>query len=151
MHDLSLNIPAGGFYGLVGHTGSGKSTLLSLLLRFYQAQTGRITVDGVELSTFSDAHFREDVGLVPQDPFLLASSVRDNIAMGRELDQAAIEEAARAATATTLLCSWNRATTPCWVRVVPACRWDKSSSLRDCPGPGGRDPHPVFGRGNRPY
>ncbi|MGB2882141.1 MAG: ATP-binding cassette domain-containing protein, partial [Rhodoferax sp.] len=97
LHDLSLNIPAGGFYGLVGHTGSGKSTLLSLLLRFYQAQTGRITVDGVELSTFSDAHFREDVGLVPQDPFLLASSVRDNIAMGRELDQAAIEEAARAA------------------------------------------------------
>ncbi len=97
LHDLSLSIPAGGFYGLVGHTGSGKSTLLSLLLRFYQAQTGRITVDGVELSTFSDAHFREDVGLVPQDPFLLASSVRDNIAMGRELDQAAIEEAARAA------------------------------------------------------
>ncbi|MBP6484080.1 MAG: ATP-binding cassette domain-containing protein [Rhodoferax sp.] len=97
LHDLSLDIPAGGFYGLVGHTGSGKSTLLSLLLRFYQAQSGRITLDGVELSRFSDEHFRADVGLVPQDPFLLASSVRDNIAMGRELTQGQIEIAARAA------------------------------------------------------
>jgi ATP-binding cassette subfamily B protein/ATP-binding cassette subfamily C protein/ATP-binding cassette subfamily B multidrug efflux pump len=97
LHDLSLHIPAGGFYGLVGHTGSGKSTLLSLLLRFYQAQSGRITLDGVELSRFSDAHFRADVGLVPQDPFLLASSVRDNIAMGRELSLADVETAARAA------------------------------------------------------
>jgi ATP-binding cassette subfamily B multidrug efflux pump len=97
LHDLSLDIPAGGFYGLVGHTGSGKSTLLSLLLRFYQAQSGRITLDGVELSRFSDAHFRADVGLVPQDPFLLASSVRDNIAMGRDLTQTEIETAARAA------------------------------------------------------
>jgi len=97
LHDLSLDIPAGGFYGLVGHTGSGKSTLLSLLLRFYQAQSGRITLDGVELSRFSDEHFRADVGLVPQDPFLLASSVRDNIAMGRALTDGQIETAARAA------------------------------------------------------
>jgi len=97
LHDLSLDIPPGGFYGLVGHTGSGKSTLLSLLLRFYQPQSGRITLDGIALSHFSDAQFRADVGLVPQDPFLLASTVRDNIAMGRTLDQAAIETAARAA------------------------------------------------------
>lgn len=97
LHELSLDIPAGGFYGLVGHTGSGKSTLLSLLLRFYQAQAGRITLDGIELSRFSDAQFRADVGLVPQDPFLLAGTVRDNIAMGRDISQADIETAARAA------------------------------------------------------
>ncbi len=97
LHELSLDIPAGGFYGLVGHTGSGKSTLLSLLLRFYQPQSGRITLDGIALSRFSDEQFRADVGLVPQDPFLLASSVRDNIAMGRKLSQSAIETAARAA------------------------------------------------------
>jgi ATP-binding cassette subfamily B protein/ATP-binding cassette subfamily C protein/ATP-binding cassette subfamily B multidrug efflux pump len=96
LHDLSLDIPPGGFYGLVGHTGSGKSTLLSLLLRFYQAQSGTILVDGVALSHFSDAQFRADVGLVPQDPFLLASTVRDNIAMGRDMDQQAVETAARA-------------------------------------------------------
>jgi ATP-binding cassette subfamily B protein/ATP-binding cassette subfamily C protein/ATP-binding cassette subfamily B multidrug efflux pump len=97
LRDLSLDIPAGGFYGLVGHTGSGKSTLLSLLLRFYQAQRGSITLDGVPLAEFSDAQFRADVGLVPQDPFLLASTVRDNIAMGRDLTQPQIETAARAA------------------------------------------------------
>ncbi len=97
LHDLSLDIPAGGFYGLVGHTGSGKSTLLSLLLRFYQPQSGRIALDGIALSHFSDVQFRADVGLVPQDPFLLASSVRDNITMGRKLTQIDIETAARAA------------------------------------------------------
>ena len=97
LHDLSLQVPAGGFYGLVGHTGSGKSTLLSLLLRFYQANSGSITLDGVPLANFSDEHFRADVGLVPQDPFLLAASVRDNIDMGRGLTQAEIETAARAA------------------------------------------------------
>ena len=97
LHDLSLQVPAGGFYGLVGHTGSGKSTLLSLLLRFYQAGSGHITLDGVPLANFSDEHFRADVGLVPQDPFLLAASVRDNIDMGRSLNQAEIETAARTA------------------------------------------------------
>ncbi len=97
LHELSLDIPAGSFYGLVGHTGSGKSTLLSLLLRFYDAQSGRITLDGTLLSRFSDEQFRADVGLVPQDPFLLAASVRENIDMGRGLSQAEVETAARAA------------------------------------------------------
>lgn len=97
IHDLSLNIPAGAFFGIVGHTGSGKSTLLSLLLRFYTAQAGRIEIDGVPLAQFSDDNFRADVGLVPQDPFLLATSARENIAMGRDLSDAQIETAARAA------------------------------------------------------
>ena len=97
LHELSLSIPAGGFYGLVGHTGSGKSTLLSLLLRFYQPQSGAITIDGVPLAHFSDTHFRADVGLVPQDPFLLAASVRDNIAMGRTIAETDLQSAARAA------------------------------------------------------
>lgn len=97
LHDLSLQIPAGAFYGLVGHTGSGKSTLLSLLLRFYQAQSGDISIDGIPLPQFSDAHFRADVGLVPQDPFLLAASVRENIAMGRHIAEHDLQSAARAA------------------------------------------------------
>lgn len=97
LHELNLDIPAGGFYGLVGHTGSGKSTLLSLLLRFYQAQSGVITVDGIPLADFSDAHFRADVGLVPQDPFLLAATVRENIVMGRHVAEDDLQSAARAA------------------------------------------------------
>lgn len=97
LHDLNLQIPAGSFFGIVGHTGSGKSTLLSLLLRFYQAQSGQICIDGKPLAQFGDDDFRADVGLVPQDPFLLAASVRENIAMGRPLSDAEIETAARAA------------------------------------------------------
>ncbi|VEB40484.1 Multidrug resistance-like ATP-binding protein MdlB [Chromobacterium violaceum] len=81
LHDLSLEIPAGGFVGIVGHTGSGKSTLLSLLLRFYRPQQGEILVDGQPLDAIGDAAFRAGIGLVPQDPFLLAASARENIDM----------------------------------------------------------------------
>jgi ATP-binding cassette subfamily B protein/ATP-binding cassette subfamily C protein/ATP-binding cassette subfamily B multidrug efflux pump len=97
LHELSLEIPAGGFVGIVGHTGSGKSTLLSLLLRFYRPQHGDILIDGQPLESISDAAFRAGIGLVPQDPFLLAASARENIDMGRGLSQQAIEDAARAA------------------------------------------------------
>jgi ATP-binding cassette subfamily B protein/ATP-binding cassette subfamily C protein/ATP-binding cassette subfamily B multidrug efflux pump len=97
LHDVCLSIPAGGFYGIVGHTGSGKSTLLSLLLRFYQAQSGRIEIDGIPLELIDDEHFRDRVGLVPQDPFLLAASVRENISMGRCLTEDQIVAAATAA------------------------------------------------------
>lgn len=97
LHDLDLDIPSGSFFGLVGHTGSGKSTLMNLLLRFYTPQMGAITVDGIALARFSDAQFRADVGLVPQDPFLLAASVRENIAMGRDIPIDDIEIAARSA------------------------------------------------------
>jgi len=97
LHDLSLDVPAGRFYGIVGHTGAGKSSLLSLLLRFYSPQAGRIEIDGVPLAAIGDEQFRADVGLVPQEPFLLAASARENIDMGRGLAQAQIEAAARAA------------------------------------------------------
>ena len=99
LHDVSLDVSAGSFVGVVGHTGSGKSTLLSLLLRFYAPQAGRIEIDGIPVSTIGDAHFRADVGLVPQEPFLMAASARDNIDMGRNLAPDAIEAAARAADA----------------------------------------------------
>ncbi len=99
LHDLSLDVPPGRFYGIVGHTGAGKSTLLALLLRFYAPQAGRIEIDGVPLAAIGDAQFRADVGLVPQEPFLLAASARENIDMGRGLTDAQIEAAARAARA----------------------------------------------------
>jgi ATP-binding cassette subfamily B protein/ATP-binding cassette subfamily C protein/ATP-binding cassette subfamily B multidrug efflux pump len=97
LHDLSLQIPQGSFFGIVGHTGSGKSTLLSLLLRFYPARHGSIAIHGVPLDEIDNERFRAEVGLVPQDPFLLAASARENIDMGRGLTQAQIETAARAA------------------------------------------------------
>jgi ATP-binding cassette subfamily B protein/ATP-binding cassette subfamily C protein/ATP-binding cassette subfamily B multidrug efflux pump len=97
LHDLSLEIPQGGFFGVVGHTGSGKSTLLSLLLRFYASPAGSIAIRGVALERIANDDFRADVGLVPQDPFLLAASARENIDMGRGYTQPQIEAAARAA------------------------------------------------------
>lgn len=97
LQDFNLEIPAGSFYGIVGHTGSGKSTLLSLLLRFYIAQSGRISIDDQPLNSFSDEHFRAKVGLVPQEPFLLAANARENIAMGRDIAEADIIAAAKAA------------------------------------------------------
>jgi ATP-binding cassette subfamily B protein/ATP-binding cassette subfamily C protein/ATP-binding cassette subfamily B multidrug efflux pump len=97
LHDLSFTAEAGSFVGIVGHTGSGKSTLLSLLLRFYAPQAGRIDIDGIPLATIGDEHFRADVGLVPQEPFLLGASARENIDMGRGLSDERIEAAARAA------------------------------------------------------
>ncbi len=97
LHDLSLEIPQGAFVGIVGHTGSGKSTLLSLLLRFYPVRHGSIAIHGMPLDAIANERFRAEVGLVPQDPFLLAASARENIDMGRGLTQAQIEAAARAA------------------------------------------------------
>ena len=97
LHGLSLDIAQGAFIGIVGHTGSGKSTLLSLLLRYYNADSGSIAILGEPLAAIGNARFRAEVGLVPQDPFLLAASARENIDMGRGLSDAQIETAARAA------------------------------------------------------
>ncbi len=97
LHDLSLDVPQGAFFGIVGHTGSGKSTLLSLLLRYYVAERGSIDIGGVALDRISNERFRSEVGLVPQDPFILAASARENIDMGRGLPLERLIEAARGA------------------------------------------------------
>ena len=93
LHDVNLHIAPGSFYGIVGHTGSGKSTVLSLLLRFYPSTPGRIRIDGTPVEAIAEDHFRARVGLVPQEPFLLAASARENIDMGRRLTDAQIEKA----------------------------------------------------------
>ncbi len=97
LHDLSLDIPQGAFFGIVGHTGSGKSTLLSLLLRYYTADEGSIEIGGLPLASIGNERFRNEVGLVPQDPFILAATAYENIDMGRGLPLERIEAAARAA------------------------------------------------------
>jgi ATP-binding cassette, subfamily B, multidrug efflux pump len=97
IQNLNLTIPGGAFFGIVGHTGSGKSTLLNLLLRFYAAQSGQILIDQQDLASIGNQDFRALVALVPQDPFILADSIHENIDMGRGLSQEAIEAAARAA------------------------------------------------------
>ena len=94
---LSLDIPAGAFIGVVGHTGSGKSTLLNLLLNFYAVDAGDISIDGQPLSSYGQQALRQGIGLIPQEPFILAGSIYDNIDMGRKLPRDRIETAARQA------------------------------------------------------
>ncbi|MFK7964374.1 MAG: ABC transporter ATP-binding protein [Burkholderiaceae bacterium] len=103
LNQIDLDIPAGHYFGIVGHTGAGKSSLLALLLRFYHAQEGQILLGEIPLNELDDASFHAQVGLVPQEPFLLAASVRENIDMGRGLSDERIELAARQAGAHDLV------------------------------------------------
>lgn len=79
---FSLKIPAGKTIAIVGSTGSGKSTLVKLLLRLYEVQSGKITLDGIELSTLNLKDLRQAIGLVSQDIFLFHGTVAENIAYG---------------------------------------------------------------------
>jgi ATP-binding cassette subfamily B protein len=83
LHELDLEVPAGTTVALVGHTGAGKSTIAKLLARFYDPREGRITIDGHDLRDVSQASLRRQLGIVPQEGFLFAGTVRENIAFGR--------------------------------------------------------------------
>ncbi|MEH3086463.1 MAG: ABC transporter ATP-binding protein [Xylophilus ampelinus] len=108
--DLSLRIRAGEKIGLIGRSGAGKSTLVNLLLRFYDVGSGRILIDGQDISQVSQDSLRAHIGMVTQDTSLLHRSVRDNIAYGRpEADQAAIDAAARKAEATGFIAALSDA------------------------------------------
>ena len=96
LKDIKIYIQAGQFIGIVGHTGSGKSTIASLLLRFYSPLRGQIKVGGENLAHFSQASLRRHIAIVQQDSFILAASVAENIAIGRDLSRVEIETAARA-------------------------------------------------------
>jgi ABC-type multidrug transport system fused ATPase/permease subunit len=83
LHGIDLDVPAGTTVALVGHTGAGKSTIAKLLARFYEPREGRITIDGVDLRDVTQESLRRQLGIVPQEGFLFAGTVRDNIAFGR--------------------------------------------------------------------
>src|SRR3989454_7711586 len=83
LHGIDLDVPAGTTVALVGHTGAGKSTIAKLLARFYDATEGRIAIDGIDLRDVTQASLRRQLGVVPQEGFLFAGTVRENIAFGR--------------------------------------------------------------------
>ncbi len=98
LHGVSLEIAAGETLAIVGASGAGKSTLASLLVRFYDPTSGRVTLDGRDLRSITLRSLRDNVALVLQDPLLFSASVRENIAYGRPgATEAAIVAAARAA------------------------------------------------------
>ncbi len=83
LHGLELDVPPGTTVALVGHTGAGKSTIAKLLARFYDPSSGRITIDGYDLRDLKQRSLRSQLGIVPQEGFLFAGSLRDNIAFAR--------------------------------------------------------------------
>ena len=83
LHGIDLDVPAGTTVALVGHTGAGKSTIAKLLARFYDPREGRITVDGHDLRDVTQESLRRQLGIVPQEGFLFAGTVQENIAFGK--------------------------------------------------------------------
>jgi ABC-type multidrug transport system fused ATPase/permease subunit len=100
LDDVDLHIPAGRTVALIGRTGSGKTTLATLVPRFYDATSGRILVDGIDVRQLQRRSLRREIGVIAQDPFLFSASIRDNIALGMpDAPHEAVEAAARAAQA----------------------------------------------------
>jgi ABC-type multidrug transport system fused ATPase/permease subunit len=95
LHGIDLDVRTGTTVALVGHTGAGKSTIAKLLARFYEPTHGRITIDGVDLNDVSQASLRRQLGVVPQEGFLFAGTVAENIAFGKP--HATADEIVRAA------------------------------------------------------
>src|SRR6185503_13935218 len=83
LHDVSLTIHAGERVALVGPTGAGKSTLAKLIARFYDPTEGDVRVDGVDLRNATMHSLRERIVVVPQEGFLFAGTLRDNVRVGR--------------------------------------------------------------------
>jgi subfamily B ATP-binding cassette protein MsbA len=103
---ISLEVPAGQTVALVGASGSGKSTLLNLTLRFFDIETGNITIDGQNIRDVSLDSLRAATALVTQEPFLFDDTIAKNIAFGKvDATQADIEQAARNAAAHEFICA----------------------------------------------
>jgi ATP-binding cassette, subfamily B, bacterial len=97
---VNLTINPGETVAFVGPSGAGKTTIIQMILRFYDPQSGRITLDGIDLRDVSRDAFRQSVALVPQDPVIFATSARENIRFGRpDASDAEIVAAAEAAAA----------------------------------------------------
>lgn len=123
IEDLSLVATPGQTVAIVGPTGAGKTTLVNLVMRFYEVSGGRITVDGVDIASMPRAALRGQIGMVLQDTWLFAGTIRDNIAYGlrvRRRSRSSRPPGRRSWTASCTRC--RTATTPSSTRRAPTCR-----------------------------
>jgi len=98
IEDLSLKVEPGQTVAIVGPTGAGKTTLVNLIMRFYELDSGRITLDGIDIADMRRADLRSEIGMVLQDTWLFRGTIRENIAYGRP--DATDDEILEAASAT---------------------------------------------------
>jgi len=97
---INLTVQPGETVALVGPSGAGKTTIVQLIQRFYDPLSGRVLLDGQDLSTLARSDFRQAMALVPQDPVIFAATARENIRFGREnTSDSEVEAAAKAAAA----------------------------------------------------
>ncbi len=99
LEGITFELKKGETLGVIGATGSGKTTLIALLLRFYDCDKGRVFVDGADVRSYDEKELRSKFGVVLQNDFLMAASVKDNIKFGRDLSDHAVEKAAENAKA----------------------------------------------------
>lgn len=98
LHDVSFEVPAGKMVAIVGPSGAGKSTISRILFRFYDIQSGRVTIDGQDIRDVTQASLRAAIGVVPQDTVLFNDTILYNVRYGRpDATQAEVKEAARLA------------------------------------------------------
>ncbi|KAH7444589.1 hypothetical protein KP509_02G084300 [Ceratopteris richardii] len=102
--DLSFSIPSGQIVALVGHRGSGKSTVVSLIQRFYNPLEGQILLDGVNINTLDLSWYRDQIGLLNEDPLIFETSILENIRIGKlDATKEEVEAAAKEANAHTFI------------------------------------------------
>src|SRR5205085_626184 len=100
LEHVDLDVAPGSTIALIGHTGSGKTTLTSLVPRFYDVTSGRVSVDGVDVRDVTLTSLRRTIGVISQDPFLFSATVRENITFGAPgLSDEDVESIARLAQA----------------------------------------------------
>ncbi|WP_271949350.1 ABC transporter transmembrane domain-containing protein [Ruegeria faecimaris] len=100
LNELSLTVNPGETVAFVGPSGAGKTTVIQMIQRFYDPDSGRVCLDGIDLRDLDRSNFRRHMALVPQDPTIFAASARENIRFGRlDATDAEVEDAARAAAA----------------------------------------------------
>ena len=142
--DFNLKIESGRKIALVGSTGSGKTTIINLLMRFYETDSGEITLDGVNIRDLSLRSLRDSIGIVLQDTVLFPDTVGANLSYARpSATREEMDAAARASNCDSVVASLPRAMTPiwpppaptsprasvsCWPLGVPSCPIPTSSS-----------------------
>jgi len=94
LDDISFTVNKGETIAFVGHTGSGKSSIINVLMRFYEFQSGRVLLDGVDIREYRQEELRKNIGLVLQEPFLYHGTIKSNIAMYQDISDDQVKAAA---------------------------------------------------------